>query len=130
MIEANRAELLLSLGQFDDAVASCDNAFAIAVDRGDKLNAAEALKRRGEVERHRGRCSNARITLTAAKALADECEDALLGAEILRELAHVCEMDGKRDDAREAWSAAHEKFITLGAAPDATSAIRYLRLMR
>ena len=62
--------------------------------------------------------------------LADECEDVLLGAEIMRELGQVCAVDGELDEAREAWTVAGQRFNTVGAMADVTGVTNHLRLLR
>jgi hypothetical protein len=72
----------------------------------------------------------ARSTLTVAQALADECEDVLLGAEILRELGQICEARGERDEASEVWTKAHSGFLNVGAESDASAVAARLQLLR
>jgi hypothetical protein len=58
--------------------------------------------------------------LTLAMTLADQCEDALLSAEILRDLGKVCVARGDRAKAKDAWQLARTGFLNLGAKGDAS----------
>ena len=52
-------------------------------------------------------------------SLANQCEDALLSAEILRDLGKVCVARGERDKAKDVWQMARTGFLNLGASADA-----------
>ena len=82
------------------------------------------------IERRRGDCVAAHATLTAAKTLADQCEDALLSAEILREMGQVCIARGEPKEAAQAYQTARDSFTNLGAASDVTTVTTQLHLIR
>lgn len=118
-IELNRAEAFVAQARFDDGLTCCQLALDIATQRKDHLRRAQALKCRAVIERRRGDLSCALMTLQQAQKLAKTAEDALLGAEILRELGEVCRERGNGEDARTAWALAYEQFTHLGASRDA-----------
>jgi len=83
IIEENRAELELSVGDLEAARASIDRALAIADRRDDTLRYASALKLKAETRRRLGDVREAVDTLQHAIALSIRGEDALLSAELL-----------------------------------------------
>ena len=130
MIELNRAHLKMKQDRLDEAEASCSQAYRLAASRGDYLNAAEALRCRGTIERRRGNCDAAHATLTLAMSLANQCEDALLSSEILRDLGKVCVARGERDKAKDAWQMARTGFLNLGASADVSDISTRLDTLR
>lgn len=83
IIEENRAELELSVGDVDAAYPSIETALAIADKRDDTMRYASALKLSAETRRRLGDVRGAVETLQHAIALSDHSEDALLTAELL-----------------------------------------------
>ena len=119
LLELNRAELLLGIGRVSEAREGCTRALALAEQRGDPLRRSDALRVRAAIERECGDLAAALVSLSEARGLAAEAEDALLVAKILKELGEVLRERGEREASREAWTAAHADFARLGAAREA-----------
>jgi len=118
-IEVNRTEMLIAAQRWEDAEGGCQRALRIAEQRGDRLRTAEALRLVAKLDRHLSQLDHAIEVLDKARALTDESEDALLGAELLSELGEVRHSQGRIGDARDAWREALGEFIRLGASQDA-----------
>src|SRR5256886_4796767 len=94
VIRLNLAEVWLGLGSLETADECCDEALDQAQKRGDHLTAAGALKIRAAIERQRGALDKSIATLRIAIYEAEESEDRLLHAEMLRELGENCRAVG------------------------------------
>jgi tetratricopeptide (TPR) repeat protein len=119
ILETNRAEMRLCAGRLDEAEEGCARALAVAEERGDPLRMAEALRVRARIEEERDRLADALADLEQARALAAAVDDALLAAEVLRELGEVWRRRGDTGRAREALGGALRRFAEMGAARDA-----------
>ena len=115
-LEVNRTAMLIAAERWAEAEAGCDRALAIAEQRSDRLRTAEALRLSAKLDRHRCEFDRAAERITAARALTDEGEDVLLGAELLSELGEVRQSQGRTGEARDAWREALGEFTRLGAA--------------
>jgi len=115
ILEANRAELRLIRGEFDDAYAGILRAFEIADQRDDDVRRAGALKLLGAYQRLTGLPTEAVDTLQRALTLSAVAEDALLGAEILYQFGVALHDMGDKDAARQVWGAALEAFERISA---------------
>ncbi|MDQ3809869.1 MAG: tetratricopeptide repeat protein, partial [Chloroflexota bacterium] len=89
VVELNRAEMFAAAGRWAEAETSCARSMMVAEQRGDRLRVAEALKLRATIECHRRELQSAARTLEDARRLADEAADALLSAQVLRQLGDV-----------------------------------------
>ena len=118
VLELNRAEMFAAAGRWADAEASCTRLLEVAERRGDQWRRAGALRLRAMIERHRHNLENAAVMLEDARRLADEADDALLSAEVLRELGEVWSRRGEVERARSWWQQALQCFRKLGAARD------------
>jgi len=114
-LEVNRTEMLIAAQRWAEAEEGCDRALRIAEPRGDLLRTAEALRLVARLDRHRCDYDRAAEVITAARALTDDGEDALLGAELLNELGEVRQAQGRTVEARDAWREALGQFTRLGA---------------
>jgi tetratricopeptide (TPR) repeat protein len=117
-VEVNRAELHIACGEWKEASAACQRARALAQLRNDRQREAEALKFQGVIAREGNALEDAQRLLTEAEALAVECDDLLLRAEVARELGDVQRQLGHRDEARVAYARALDLFQAIGARRD------------
>jgi tetratricopeptide (TPR) repeat protein len=115
IIEENRAELKLVLGQVDEAEPSIARALQIAEQRNDDVRRGAALKLRGAYERLAGHPARAVDILKRALSLSAAGEDALLGAEILYQFGLALYSLGDADGARVAWKTSLEAFERISA---------------
>jgi tetratricopeptide (TPR) repeat protein len=115
ILEANRAELRLVLGEMDDAYEGIRRSLEIAEQRSDDVRRAGALKVLGAYQRLTGRPTEAVETLRHALTLSAVGEDAILGAEILYQFGHATYDLGDREGARQVWNAALEAFERISA---------------
>ncbi len=115
VIKLNLAEVWLGLGSLETADECCDEALDQAQKRGDHLTAAGALKIRAAIERQRGALDKSIATLRIAIYEAEEAEDRLLQAEMLRELGEISRAVGNAGAARSAWREAVDSYQTIGA---------------
>ena len=118
VIKLNLAEVWLGLGSLETADECCDEALDQAQKRGDHLTAAGALKVRAAIERQRGALDKSIATLRIAIYEAEEAEDRLLHAEMLRELGEISRAVGNSGAARSAWREAVDSYQTVGAKQD------------
>jgi tetratricopeptide (TPR) repeat protein len=118
VIKLNLAEVWLGLGSLEMADQCCDQALDQAQKRGDHLTAAGALKIRAAIERQRGALDKSIATLRIAIYEAEEAEDRLLHAEMLRELGEISRAVGNAGAARSAWREAVDSYQTVGAKQD------------
>jgi tetratricopeptide (TPR) repeat protein len=117
LIEENRAEMELTLGDLDAARTPIDRALSIAEQRHDIVRRAAAMKLRGAHERLSGDADSAADTLSHALTLSAVGEDAMIGAEILYQFGNALADRGVEKSAREVWTTALEAFERIGA-PD------------
>jgi tetratricopeptide (TPR) repeat protein len=115
ILEGNRAELHLVLGELDEAYSGIRRALEIAEQRGDELRRAGALKLLGAYQRLAGRPAEAVDTLRHALTLSAVTEDAVVGAEVLYQFGHALHELGDAESARQAWNAALESFERIAA---------------
>ncbi|HTE44607.1 MAG TPA: tetratricopeptide repeat protein [Gemmatimonadaceae bacterium] len=115
IIEENRAELQLIIGETGVAYVSLRRALEIAEQRGDDVRRSAALKQRGAYERLVGRPADAVEILRRALTLSAAGEDALLGAEILYQLGMALDATGDIKGARDQWRSALEAFERMAA---------------
>ncbi|MGH7619379.1 MAG: tetratricopeptide repeat protein [Gemmatimonadaceae bacterium] len=115
ILEGNRAELHLMLGEIDDAYAGIRRALDISEQRNDDIRRAGALKLEGSYQRLSGRPAEAVETLRHALTLSAVGEDALLGAEVLYQFGLALDDTGDRQSARQAWGAALAAFERISA---------------
>lgn len=117
VVEENRAELFLTIGDLPRARASATRSLQLAELRGDGVRRAAALKLRGTILRQEGDVAGAIESLRTALALSAVGEDALLGAEVLYELGCACAADGDDAMSREMWGIALDAFRRIGSRP-------------
>jgi tetratricopeptide (TPR) repeat protein len=117
-VEVNRAELHIARGEWDLARAACERARSLAQLRSDQQREAETLKFQGVIARESEAHDEAQRLLTEAEALAIECDDRLLMAEVARELGDLQHRLGRRDEARIAYARALDLFQAMGARRD------------
>jgi len=115
VLEENRADLHLTIGEFDDAYPAIQRALEISEKRDDTVRKAAALKLRGAYERLAGRPTDAADTLRYALTLAADGEDALLGAEILYQFGLALDESNESAMAREVWHTALDAFERIAA---------------
>src|ERR1700741_803105 len=115
VIRLNLAEVWLGLGSLEMADQCCAEALDQAQRRADHLTAAGALKIRAAIERQRGALDKSIATLRIAIYEAEESEDRLLHAEMLRELGEISRAVGNSGAARSAWREAVDSYQTIGA---------------
>ncbi len=119
LLELNRSEALIGLESWAEAGVACDRALAIAEERSDPLHRAEGLKYRAVIHRETDDPSRSVELLEEAHALAVGAEDALLGAEILKELGESLRRMGEVAGAVAVWERAVGEFRDLDATLDA-----------
>jgi tetratricopeptide (TPR) repeat protein len=115
VITLNLAEVWVGLGRLDTADKFCEDALEQAQRRGDHLTAAGALKIRAAIERQRGALDKSIATLRIAIFEAEDSEDRLLHAEMLRELGEISRAVGNPGAARSAWREAVDYYHVIGA---------------
>jgi tetratricopeptide (TPR) repeat protein len=115
ILEGNRAELRLMLGEIEDAFAGIMRALEIAEQRDDDVRRAGALKLLGAYQRLSGRPTEAAATLERAATLSAISEDAVLGAEVLYQFGLALHAAGDEGSARQVWEAALEAFERIAA---------------
>ena len=115
ILEGNRAELRLMLGEIEDAYAGIARSLEIAEQRDDDVRRAGALKLLGSYQRLAGRPAEAADTFRRALTLSAVGEDALLGAEVLYQFGLALHDLGDRDAARQAWNGALQAFERISA---------------
>lgn len=113
----NRTELFLLRGRLAEARESCDRCFEIYGRMGDELGQAEALKLYGMLYRQMGRPFLAEKHLRSALEVACR-RDALLEAEVERELAVLLRQQSRNREALAALNRAHAIFTRLHARLD------------
>jgi len=115
IIEENRGELELSVGDIEAAYSSIERALAIADQRDDRMRYASALKLKAETRRRLGDVRGAVDTLQHAIALSDQSEDALLRAELLYRFGCATWELGDERSAREVLATALCQFERIAA---------------
>jgi tetratricopeptide (TPR) repeat protein len=115
ILEGNRAELQLVLGEIDEAYDGIQRSLEIAEQRDDDVRRAGALKLLGAYQRLAGRPTDAVETLRHALTLSAVGEDAMLGAELLYQFGHALDGLKETDNARQVWSAALDAFDRISA---------------
>src|SRR5438105_1235629 len=118
VIKLNLAEVWIGLGSLETADECCGEALDQAQKRGDHFTAAGALKIRAAIERQRGALDKSIATLRIAIYEAEEAEDRLLHAEMLRELGEISRAVGNAGAARSAWREAVDSYQTIGASQE------------
>jgi tetratricopeptide (TPR) repeat protein len=116
-VEVNRAELGIARKDLDCAAAACLRAKTLAQLRNDRQREAEVLKFQGVIARERGDAT-AKHLLGEAAALARQCDDRLLMAEVAREFGELLHRSGQDEEARISWARALDLFQALGARLD------------
>ena len=114
-VELSRAELHLQNRDLGEARDSCERAFEIFTRIDSRRGVGEAHKFYGILYRHMARSGLALSHLRQAIELAQACEDRLLEAESLNELARVHLASGGNRLALEALNGAHRRFSELHA---------------
>jgi tetratricopeptide (TPR) repeat protein len=130
LVQLNRAEHRLAVGNLKEAERLVGEVLQIAAERGDAPQCAEAFKLRGQIELRRSDLDAADGSLRRARELAEGMDDALLIAEILREMAEVAYARGEQDRARAVLRQSRGSFRDLGARPDADQTSARLTLLR
>jgi len=115
VIKLNLAEVWLGLGSLEMADQCSAEALDQAQRRADHLTAAGALKIRAAIERQRGALDKSIATLRIAIYEAEESEDRLLQAEMLRELGEISRAVGNPVAAKSAWREAVDSYQNIGA---------------
>jgi len=115
IIEENRAELELSVGDIEAAYPSIDRALSIADGRDDTMRYASALKLSAEIRRLLGDVRGAVDTLQHAIALCRRSEDALLNAELLYRFGCATWALGDEQSARDVLRTALCQFERIAA---------------
>jgi tetratricopeptide (TPR) repeat protein len=115
VIEENRADLNLLIGDCESAYPSIARALDIAERRRDGLRRAAALRLRGAYLRLTGSPGDAIGALGHALTLCAAGEDALLGAEILYQFGLALWALGDRSTAQQVWTSARESFVRIDA---------------
>jgi tetratricopeptide (TPR) repeat protein len=119
IIALNLADAWVAVGKLDEAEEACAHLLEGARTRGDHLTIAGALKCRARIERERGALDASIATLRTGIFEAENLEDRLLQAEMLRELGQTSKALGNSADARLAWTEAAETFDGVGARHEA-----------
>ena len=119
ILTLNLALVWVASGKLDDAEKACASSLEGARVRGDHLTIAEALKCRARIERERGALDASIATLRIGIFEAENLEDRLLQAEMLREFGSTSRALGNSADARLAWREAAESFEDVGAQHEA-----------
>jgi len=121
-VHVNVAELHVAQGEWDEALDACERAHEMARARHDRHREAEVMKFRAVVARERdGDYRYAERDLLAAAALAVECQDRLLEAEVIRELGTLYQRQRNVEQARDAYERSLALFQELGAALDSSN---------
>jgi tetratricopeptide (TPR) repeat protein len=115
ILEGNRAELHLVVGEIDEAYDGIRRSLTIAEQRTDDVRRAGALKLLGAYQRLTARPQEAVETFRHALTLSAVGEDAILGAEVLYQFGHALHDLGDLDGARQAWEAALDAFERISA---------------
>jgi putative nucleotidyltransferase with HDIG domain len=127
--QANRAEMYVARRHFRKAkqLGRRVLSLALAPDACDGSWLAEAYKHLGVAHRETGDLTEAERYLNTSLTLAEQRHDALLTAEILREVAVLCQLESRHQDTLAALTRAHALFAKLAARPDLTEVDRKLR---
>ncbi len=112
-IELNRANLLLRIGERDEARPHCDRAFELYTRLESKSGLAETYKCYGLMYRESDKPALAEAHLSTVVQLARQCEDPLLEAEAEYERALVLMNQGRNADVLQALSRAQHLFSDL-----------------
>lgn len=115
---AGRAEVELRLSDAMLGERLADRAVLMAQDIGDPISEAEALRVRGLAKAAAARPSEAsdwKADLDAALHLARETHNALLEAEIERDLGRALRVRGSEEEGRVLLESAAARFVELGA---------------
>lgn len=115
VLEENRAELYLMLGELAEAYPCLTRALEVAETRRDDFRRAAALKMRGAYERMAGRPAESADTLRHALTLGAMSEDALLHAEVLYQFGLTLHDTGDVQIARKVWTVSLEAFERIAA---------------
>ena len=112
-IELNRANLLLRIGERDEARPHCDRAFELYTRLESKSGLAETYKCYGLMYRESDKPALAEAHLAMVVQLAQQCEDPLLEAEAEYERALVLLSQGRNADVLQALNRAQRLFTEL-----------------
>ncbi|MEX2583855.1 MAG: HD domain-containing phosphohydrolase [Gemmatimonadota bacterium] len=118
MVEVNRTELFILMGDTERAQESCDAALELASRLDHHLALGEVHKNFGVIARHRGDFQLAEAKLVDARDIAERYANPLLAAEVNRELAQLYRQADRNSDALQALNAAHAIFGDLRAQTD------------
>ena len=127
MVEANRTELYLAMGDLMHARESCDSAFELASRYEHHLALGEIYKWYGVIYREMGKFSLAETHLKTASEIAERYANPLLAGEVQRELAEVYRVQDRNRDALLALNYAHRVFNDLRAQLDLADTHRRIR---
>jgi len=126
MLETTRAEVLLDTGRASEAEGACDRALLIARRRGDRVRMAIALRLRARLQRLHGELVEAGQSLEEARELAQQSEEALVSARVLRDLGELAAQRGDLPGARTAFERSLATYARLGMPPEAVEVGRRL----
>ena len=127
MVEANRTELFLLMGELMRAREACDAAFELASRYEHQLGLGEIYKWYGVIYREMGKFSLAETHLRTASEIAERYTHPLLAGEVQRELAEVYRVQDRNRDALLALNYAHRVFNDLRAQLDLAETDRRIR---
>jgi DNA-binding CsgD family transcriptional regulator len=111
-------EILLAVGDAEEARKACRELEAIAVDYGSSMPAAIAAHARGAVELAEGNASAALVALRQASQAWHELDVPYEAARASVLIGLACRARGDHDTAELEFGSARQTFEALGAAPD------------
>jgi tetratricopeptide (TPR) repeat protein len=123
---ANRAEPLLSLGDFALVPPSLARAEEIATRIGARATLADVARHRGRMYRLLGEVERAQEELLRGVRIASEAGLTLARAETMEEIGRSYREQGREAEAGAALTEAHAAFVELGAVRDAARVERLL----
>ena len=115
LVLLNRADVLATRQQFEEAMASATQALGIFTEMDLRLDRADAYQMIGRIYRETGRVQLAESRLRAAIDLAVNTGSVLSEAESSREMALLYQATGRNQDSLKLLNAAHRLFRRLDA---------------
>lgn len=125
-----RGEVETMAGDPDLGVELAQRGHDLAVEIDDPITRGTALRVRAVANLARGEHAAAGDRLRKAAAIADETGNALLAAEVDRDLGRLHQVRGELEPAIQQLERAHERFVALGASGAATGIAEQLDALR